>query len=163
MPPHIGRDTWHLAWDATIPPALEVDSGEIVTFDVLDASCGQITAASTVADLAALDFARVDQVAGPIAIAGAQPGDTLEVELLEVDPGRLGLDRRDPGLRPADGRVPRCRTAHHATRGPGGGVPAGRAHPRRALLRGARAWHLRVPPGAPSRPRRPAATWTRAT
>ncbi len=98
MPHHIGRDTWHLAWDATIPPALEVDSGEIVMFDVLDASCGQITAASAVADLAALDFERVDQVAGPIAIAGAQPGDTLEVELLEVIPADWGWTAAIPGF-----------------------------------------------------------------
>ncbi|MET0773569.1 MAG: acetamidase/formamidase family protein [Candidatus Limnocylindrales bacterium] len=95
---HIGRDTWHLAWDAAIPPALEIGSGDVVTFDVLDASCGQITSASTVDDLATLDFAQVDQVAGPIAIAGAQPGDTLEVELLEVEPADWGWTAAIPGF-----------------------------------------------------------------
>ena len=98
MPSHIGRDTWHLAWDATIPPVLEVGSGEVVTFDVLDASCGQITADSTAADLLALDFSRVDQVAGPIAVAGAQPGDTLEVEILDVVPADWGWTAAIPGF-----------------------------------------------------------------
>jgi acetamidase/formamidase len=98
MASHIGRDTWHLAWDANIPPVLEVGSGEIVTFDVLDASCGQITAVSTVDDLAALDFSRVDQVAGPIAVSGAQPGDTLEIELLEVVPADWGWTAAIPGF-----------------------------------------------------------------
>jgi len=98
MASHIGRDTWHLAWDSTIPPVLEVGSGEVVTFDVLDASCGQITAASTLADLVALDFSRVDQVAGPIAVLGALPGDTLEVELLEIVPADWGWTAAIPGF-----------------------------------------------------------------
>ena len=36
---------------------------------MLDASGGQLTASSTVDDLAKLDFDRVDQVNGPIAVA----------------------------------------------------------------------------------------------
>jgi acetamidase/formamidase len=98
MPSHIGRDTWHLAWDSAIPPVLEVGSGDVVTFDVLDASCGQIDASSTAADLLTLDFARVDQVAGPIAVAGAQPGDTLEVEILDVVPAEWGWTAAIPGF-----------------------------------------------------------------
>ncbi len=103
MAAHIGRDTWHLAWDSTIPPVLEVGSGEVVTFDVLDASCGQITATSKVGDLEALDLSRVDQVAGPIAVSGAQPGDTLEVELLEIVPADWGWTAAISRLRPARG------------------------------------------------------------
>jgi len=98
MASHIGRDTWHMAWDSTIPPVLEVGSGEVVTFDVLDASCGQITADSTLDDLLALDFSRVDQVAGPIAVSGAQPGDTLEVELLDIVPADWGWTAAIPGF-----------------------------------------------------------------
>ncbi|HEX4898643.1 MAG TPA: hypothetical protein VFV53_09835, partial [Candidatus Limnocylindrales bacterium] len=60
-PFHIGRDQFHLAWDAGIPPILTVASGSEIDFDALDASCGQITATSTVDDLARLDFSRVDQ------------------------------------------------------------------------------------------------------
>src|SRR5213076_2765178 len=67
-------------------------------FDVLDASCGQITAESTLADLLALDFSRVDQVAGPIAVSGAMRGDTLEVELLEIVPADWGWTAAIPGF-----------------------------------------------------------------
>ncbi len=98
MAAHIGRDTWHLAWDASIPPAVTVASGDMVTFDVLDASCGQITDRSTVEDLATLDFSQVDQVAGPIAVEGARPGDTLEVELLEIIPADWGWTAAIPGF-----------------------------------------------------------------
>lgn len=98
MTAHIGRDTYHLAWDATIPPALRVGSGSIVTHDVLDASCGQITPASSVADIAELDFSRVDQVAGPVFVEGAEPGDTLEIELLGFEPADWGWTACIPGF-----------------------------------------------------------------
>ena len=135
MASHIGRDTWHLAWDATIPPVLEVGSGEVVTFDVLDASCGQITRASTVADLAALDFSRVDQVAGPIAVAGAQPGDTLEVELLDVSPADWGWTAAIPGfgLLADDFPDPALRITRLGERP--GRVPAGCSDPAGSVLR----------------------------
>jgi acetamidase/formamidase len=98
MTAHVGRDTYHLAWDATIPPALRVGSGSVVTYDVLDASCGQITPASSVADIAELDFSRVDQVAGPVFVEGAEPGDTLEIELLGFEPADWGWTACIPGF-----------------------------------------------------------------
>ena len=45
-----------------------------------------------------LDFSRVDQVAGPIFIEGAAPGDTLEVELLDFTPGDWGWTAAIPGF-----------------------------------------------------------------
>ncbi|TMD33422.1 MAG: hypothetical protein E6J04_08455 [Chloroflexi bacterium] len=44
---HIHRHQWHLAWDHSIPPVARVQSGEEVSFDLLDASCGQIVEGST--------------------------------------------------------------------------------------------------------------------
>ena len=95
---HIGRDQFHLAWDANQPPILSVASGSEIDIDALDASCGQITAESTVKDLAALDFSRVDQVCGPVFVEGAQPGDTLQVELLDFLPGDWGWTAAIPGF-----------------------------------------------------------------
>ena len=76
---HITRDRFHLAWDPAIPPIETVESGALVEFDLLDASGGQLTGSSTVEDLGRLDFDKVDQVNGPIAVVGATPGDTLQV------------------------------------------------------------------------------------
>jgi acetamidase/formamidase len=70
----------------------------VVEVDALDASCGQLTEHSTLDDLAALDFARVDQVNGPIAVDGAEPGDTLEIELLEFEPAGWGWTASIPGF-----------------------------------------------------------------
>ncbi len=97
-PFHVGRDQFHLAWDPSVEPVVVVGSGDEVSFDALDASCGQITAASTAADLATLDFSRVDQVCGPVFVEGAKPGDTLQVELLEFEPGDWGWTAAIPGF-----------------------------------------------------------------
>ncbi len=95
---HLRRDQFHLAWDNSIPPLATIDSGEIVTIDALDASCGQFTANSTVDDVVALDFGLVDQVSGPIAVAGAEVGDTLEIEMLELRPDHWGWTANIPGF-----------------------------------------------------------------
>jgi acetamidase/formamidase len=87
---HIARDRFHLAWDPAIPPIETVESGAIVEFDLLDAAGGQLDAGSTVEDLGRLDFDRVDQVNGPIAVVGAEPGDTLQIDLLEFEPADWG-------------------------------------------------------------------------
>jgi len=95
---HVSRDENHLAWDPAIPPVARVASGEVVEFDCLDASFGQLTADSTHASLADLDFARVDQVTGPVAVEGAEPGDTLQIDLLEFEPADWGWTASIPGF-----------------------------------------------------------------
>ena len=95
---HITRDRFHLAWDPAIAPIETIESGALVEFDLLDASGGQLAAASTVDDLARLDFERVDQVNGPIAVAGAEPGDTLQVDLVEFEPADWGWTAAIPGF-----------------------------------------------------------------
>ena len=95
---HVAREQNHLAWDPAIPPIATVDSGDVVEFDCLDASFGQLTAESTTDSLATLDFARVDQVNGPVEVHGAQPGDTLQVDLLEFEPADWGWTASIPGF-----------------------------------------------------------------
>ena len=101
LPPtiiHVARDQFHLAWDPAIEPIETVASGAIVEFDCLDASGGQLTAESTAADLAALDFSRVDQVNGPIAVAGAEPGGSLQIDVLELTTADWGWTGIFPGF-----------------------------------------------------------------
>ncbi len=95
---HVARDRFHLAWDPAIPPIETVDDGAVIEFDMLDASGGQLTATSTVENLATLDFDRVDQVNGPIAVRGAAPGDTLQIDLLEFEPADWGWTASIPGF-----------------------------------------------------------------
>jgi acetamidase/formamidase len=95
---HVAREQWHLAWDHSIPPIATVQSGDTIAFDLLDASCGQIGPDATVDTIRALDFARVDQVNGPIFVEGANPGDTLQVEFLDLQPADWGWTAVIPGF-----------------------------------------------------------------
>ena len=127
---HIRRDQNHLAWDPAIPAVASVGSGDEVEFDCLDASNGQLTADSTTDDLATLDFARVDQVTGPVEVEGAEPGDTLQVDLLDFAPADWGWTASIPGFGLLaddfpDGRykVTRLNGTDHAEFWPGIRVP----------------------------------------
>jgi acetamidase/formamidase len=91
-------DAFAYAWDNSFEPAHEVESGETVLLHVRDASDEQIGEASTAADVASLDFGKVNPVSGPIHVKGAQPGDTLAVELLELHPHGWGWTAIIPGF-----------------------------------------------------------------
>jgi acetamidase/formamidase len=94
----ISADQNHLAWDPAIPPVASVGSGEVVEFECLDASNGQLGAESTTTTLEALDFERVDQVTGPVEVSGAEPGETLQIDLLEFVPADWGWTASIPGF-----------------------------------------------------------------
>lgn len=95
---HVTRERYHLAWDPAIPPIATVQPGAVIEFDLLDASCGQLDASCGVPQLLQLDFARVDQVGGPIAVEGAEPGDTLQIDLLDFQPADWGWTACIPGF-----------------------------------------------------------------
>jgi acetamidase/formamidase len=52
--------------------------------ECLDASGGQVVPGSTVEDFLAIDRERIHALTGPIGVVGAEPGDVLEVGVLEV-------------------------------------------------------------------------------
>jgi acetamidase/formamidase len=85
-------------WDNSLPPALESASGEEVEFSVRDASGGQLDERSTAADVAGLDFSRVNPVSGPVFVKDARPGDVLQVDLLEFRPRGFGWTAIIPGF-----------------------------------------------------------------
>lgn len=82
----------------SIPPVVHINSGDTVSFDCLDASNGQITPTTTPQDLARADLAQMDQVCGPVAIAGAEPGDTLQVDVLSIETAEWGWTALIPGF-----------------------------------------------------------------
>ncbi len=91
-------DAFQYAWDNSVEPALEIESGESVLLHVRDASDEQIHEHSGVEDVGKLDFSHVNPVSGPIFVKGAQPGDTLQVELLEFRPQGWGWTAIIPGF-----------------------------------------------------------------
>ncbi|WP_420596627.1 acetamidase/formamidase family protein [Deinococcus sp.] len=88
----------HYGWDNSLAPALEVESGETIEFEVVDSGGGQFTPTSTSADVTALDFSKINPVTGPVYIHGAEPGDALQVEIVEFKPSGFGWTAIIPGF-----------------------------------------------------------------
>ena len=88
----------HHGWDRDFAPRLTVAPGETVLFETVDASGGQLGPASTLADLAALDFSLVNPVTGPVFVDGAEPGDVLCVTVGEFGPSGWGWTANIPGF-----------------------------------------------------------------
>ena len=88
----------HFGWNRDIPPVARVAPGETLEFNPLDSSGGQLTPKSRAADIAALDFAKVNPVAGPVYVEGAEPGDAIKVTLLHFAPSGWGWTANIPGF-----------------------------------------------------------------
>jgi acetamidase/formamidase len=88
----------HFGWDRSIPPVATIAPGTVLEFECPDASGGQLSAKSTVADVPQIDFARVNPVTGPIFINGAEPGDALKVTFHEFKPSGWGWTANIPGF-----------------------------------------------------------------
>ena len=108
-------DEVHFTWDAGNAPVLTIDSGDTVVVHTRDVSDNQIGPDSTVDVIAGLDWDRVYPLAGPIAVDGAQPGDTLAIEVLDLHTAGLGMDGDPARPRAARRRLPRCRTCGSST------------------------------------------------
>jgi len=88
----------HFGWDHSIPPVLTVAPGTTIEFECLDASGGQLTKDSTLADVGGLDFGKVNPVTGPVFIDGAEPGDAVKVTIHEFKPSGFGWTANIPGF-----------------------------------------------------------------
>ena len=83
---HLDKNAIVYRWDRDAPPALTVDPGDTVVFETPEITRGQIGPDSTADALLNLDFDLIHQFSGPVAIRGAEPGDTLVVDIVEVKP-----------------------------------------------------------------------------
>lgn len=88
----------HIGWDNSLKPIVEVDPGQIINFQITESSGEQFTKHSTKKDVENLDFTKVNPTAGPIYIKGAQPGDTLEIEMLDFSQLDWGWTALIPGF-----------------------------------------------------------------
>ncbi|MBC56599.1 MAG: acetamidase [Confluentimicrobium sp.] len=88
----------HFGWDRSIPPVATVAPGSSLHFECLDSSGGQLTKDSTVADIGALSFDKINPVTGPIHVDGAEPGDILKVQIDGFEPSGFGWTANIPGF-----------------------------------------------------------------
>jgi acetamidase/formamidase len=99
----IGAPHIHHNWDRDREPAISIRPGDVVHFDLPITGEGQLEETSTIDDVA-WDFDTIYNLAGPIHVEGADPGDTLEVEVVDLTPGPWGWTAflPDLGLLPDD-------------------------------------------------------------
>ncbi len=91
-----GQITYHFG--SELAPVVEIEPGETVTFETLDASSGRIARASDIPEYTrARDPRRVNPATGPIAVRGAAPNDELRVEILAIQLEKIGWCRLTPG------------------------------------------------------------------
>ena len=92
----VTRDQVVWGFGPEMDPVLEVDPGAVVTFETNDCFTGQIQAENDL--VTNIDFDRVNGATGPVAVRGAEPGDSLLVEILEVNPVAAGVATIIPGI-----------------------------------------------------------------
>jgi hypothetical protein len=79
-------------------PVLTIESGDTVVYETRDVSDNQITPDSTAEAVAALDWDRAYPLAGPVFVEGAEPGDTLAIEILAMETRGWGYTMIIPGF-----------------------------------------------------------------
>jgi acetamidase/formamidase len=128
----IHKHCHHFGWNNANEPAFTVAPGETLELETIDSSGDQLSPRSTVADIATLDFGKVNPVTGPIYIDGAEPGDALKVTVESFAPSGWGWTANIPGFGLLSDQFPEPalhiwkydpRTLAPAMYGPGARVP----------------------------------------
>lgn len=80
----------HYKWSPANKYVFEVEKDEIFQVKVPDSSMGQITSEMRTSDLRTMNESKFDGVAGPVMISDAKPGDTLEIEIIDIGTSNWG-------------------------------------------------------------------------
>ena len=92
---HLTRERHTQSFSSAHSPALRVSAGETIHVQTWDCYKGVIqTDADLIKDV---DLAFVNPATGPIYIDGAEPGDTLSVTLIDIQPEQRGVARLGVG------------------------------------------------------------------
>lgn len=74
----------HNRWHPEIPPVAVVNSGDVFRVECIDWTGGQIGDNDSANDVRDVELPQVHYLSGPIAVNGAEPGDILVVDLLDI-------------------------------------------------------------------------------
>jgi formamidase len=88
----------HNRWYPDLEPIAEIAPGEEIRLETEDGLDGQLTRDSSHADAGDLDLGLGHPLTGPVYVAGAKPGDLLEVELLAYETADFGTTAVIPGF-----------------------------------------------------------------
>jgi amidase len=91
----IDRDQHVWSFNENNEPVVTVAPGTVVEIQTWDCFTGQVQ--SEADTVASLDLTRINSATGPIAVAGAEPGDIISVTILDIRPERQGAAMCIPG------------------------------------------------------------------
>ena len=97
----LSRDQVIWSFGPGLEPVLEVEPGDVVTFETNDCFSGQIRSANDL--VTDIDPNRINSATGPVAVRGAEPGHTLEVRIKAIE---LTEDWGWSVIRPLRGTLP---------------------------------------------------------
>ena len=95
MPVTISRENVFFAFNPNNKPIAQIQQGEEVLLQTHDCFEGQIQTTSDLVD--SLDWAHVNPATGPLYINGANPGDVLRIDLLDIQVGQQSSMVTIPG------------------------------------------------------------------
>jgi acetamidase/formamidase len=93
----LSAEPTHAHWNRALPPRLTIDTGDTVRFECHDASGAQVRPGMNTHEFAQIDRTRIHALTGPVAIRNAQPGDVLQIEILEIAHKGWGWSSVIPG------------------------------------------------------------------
>ena len=76
----------HNRWHPDIPPAVTVRPGQSIRVECKEWTDGQILNNDSANDVRDVDLSHAHMLSGPIAVEGAEPGDLLVVDILDLGP-----------------------------------------------------------------------------
>jgi len=92
----ISIDKNHNKFSSSIPYQIKVLDGSVIEAYTQEATGGQLNINSTLEDFENVNMDKVHTLTGPIYIEGAEVGDVLAVELLDLEPGDWGWTGMGP-------------------------------------------------------------------
>ena len=82
----LSRDQAALAFSASLPAVLEIDPGDVVTFETGDSAYERLWNGE---DPDAIEAEAYNAVTGPVLVRGAEPDDALRIDVLAVEVQRV--------------------------------------------------------------------------
>lgn len=80
----LSAEPTHSRWNRALAPRLRIASGDTVHMECVDSSGAQCHPLMTLAEYLKIDRDKIHALTGPIFVESAEPGDVLQVDILEV-------------------------------------------------------------------------------
>ncbi len=85
MTDHIlSAEPTHSRWNRHLPPRIRIVPGDTVQMECADSSGWQVQPGMCLEEFLKIERGRIHALTGPIFVEGAEPGDALQIDVLEV-------------------------------------------------------------------------------